>query len=115
MLADRQLLLMRGTGDRTVDGREAAPAFLVPGPDFGGLVGGGRYGCVGHGFPCDVLCSRHGSKARAPGASPAGAIKEKSGRRRGGTRGVGGRGDEAAPARRSELSEGGWALRPTIG
>jgi hypothetical protein len=34
MAADRQILLVRGPGDRTVDVREPAAARLVPGPNL---------------------------------------------------------------------------------
>src|SRR3954468_9970885 len=45
MLADRQLLVVGGTGDGTVDAGELPAVLLVPGPDFRRHVGGG----VGHG------------------------------------------------------------------
>src|SRR4051812_32221817 len=55
MAADRQLLLMCGTCDRTVDAGEAAAALLVPGPDLRGLIGGGFADAVVHWFSSRLL------------------------------------------------------------
>src|SRR6201999_2243953 len=49
-LADRQLLLMRRTGDRAIDIGEAPAVFLVPGPDFWRRV----FGLVAHGSTSSV-------------------------------------------------------------
>src|SRR6185369_6853833 len=49
MTAYRQFLVMRWTGDRTIDAGKFAAALLVPGPDFGRHIGGRvGCGCIGH-------------------------------------------------------------------
>ncbi|MNL39025.1 hypothetical protein D3C87_1612780 [compost metagenome] len=47
MFADRQFLVMGGTGDRAIDIGELAAITLVPGPDLGHFISGGKIICGG--------------------------------------------------------------------
>ena len=70
MLADRQLLLMRGAGDRAVDVGEVAAARLVPGPDLRRRVFFG----VGHLLNLRLVGRQRGPVARQAQAATAGRL-----------------------------------------